>query len=75
MAKFRKVQFNMKRGCGYGQYLIEGTYRGKSITVHTTDSEAWDYIGDDSNKEKQLQARKHCYYKIVHAYEKINSIM
>jgi hypothetical protein len=67
---FRKVNFEMVRGNGYGQYVIIATYRGKKIKVHTTDSETWDWIDDDSNKEKHNDARRHCYYKIVEAYEK-----
>lgn len=72
MATFRKVNFTMRRGNGYGQYIIEAHYRGKDIKVHTTDSEAWDWINDDSNKEKHQEALRHCYYKIVEAYENYN---
>lgn len=68
MAKFRKVEFNMSRGNGYGQYLIHAKYKGKDLVIHTTDSEAWDYINDDSNKKKHDDAKRHCYYKIVDAY-------
>ena len=71
MANFRKVNFEMTRGNGYGQYFIIATYRGKSIKVHTTDSEAWDYINDDSNKEKHKYALRHCYNKIVTAYNNL----
>lgn len=66
---FRKVNFEMVRGNGYGQYVIVANYKGKAIKAHTTDSEAWDWIDDDSNKEKYDDARRHCYYKIVEAYE------
>lgn len=68
MAKFRKVEFNMSRGNGYGQYLIHAKYKGEDLVIHTTDSEAWDYINDDSNKKKHDDAKRHCYYKIVDAY-------
>ena len=68
MAKFRKVEFNMSRGNGYGQYLIHAKYKGKDVVAHTTDSEAWDYLNDDSNREKHNDAKRHCYYKIVNAY-------
>lgn len=66
--KFRNVAFTMTRGNGYGQYIIQATYRGQQVKVHTTDSEAWDYLDDESNKEKHNDARRHCYYKIVCAY-------
>lgn len=68
MAKFRKVEFYMSRGNGYGQYLIHAKYKGKDLVIPTTDSEAWDYINDDSNKEKHMNAKRHCYYKIVNHY-------
>ena len=71
MAKFRKVEISIgrsKRG-GYGQYTIYAKYRGKEIKVHTTDSEAFDWLEDDSNKELHQQAKRHCYSAIVRAYE------
>ncbi|WP_373731234.1 hypothetical protein [Bacteroides heparinolyticus] len=71
MATFRKVKFEMKRGNGYGQYIIEARYRGKEIKAHTTDSEAWDWINDDSNKEKHQEALRHCYNKIVETYNNL----
>lgn len=71
MATFRKVEFSMRRGNGYGQYIIEARYRGKDIEAHTTDSEAWDWIGDDSDKEKHNYSRRHCYYKIVEKYNEL----
>ena len=71
MAKFRKVELEIGRGNGYGQYIIYAKYRGKDIKAHTTDSEAFDWLNDDSNKEKHLQAKKHCYYKIVNEFSKL----
>lgn len=70
-ATFRKVEFTMSRGYGYGQYYIEARYRGKDIKVHTTNSEAWDWIKDDSNKEKHQDAKRYCYYQIVEAYNNL----
>ena len=72
MAKFRNVEFQMYRGKGYGQYIIKANYKGKDVVAHTTDSEAWDYLNDDSDKEKHLSAKRHCYYKIVDTYKKIS---
>lgn len=74
MAKFRKVEFEMTRGNGYGQYkVIAENYKGKRIAVHTTNSMAWDYINDEGDtkegREKHREALRHCYYKIVEAYE------
>lgn len=70
MATYRNIEFNMARGNGYGQYYIHANYKGKDIKAHTTDSEAWDYLDDDSNKEKHREALQHCYFKIVSEYEK-----
>ena len=67
-AKFRKVEITMTRAHGYGQYYIYANYRGKQIKVHSTDSEAFDYLDDDSNKEKHLEAKRYCYREIVRAY-------
>ena len=67
MQAFRKVKFTMEKLSGYGQYIIQGTYKGKDIKVSTTDSEAWDWLCDDSNPKKHLDAKRHCYMKIVQA--------
>lgn len=71
MYSFRKVQFTMERASGYGQYYIRGFYRGKAIKVHSTDSEAFDFLHDDSNDEKHQDAKRHCYNKIVEAYKNL----
>ena len=70
MATYRNIEFTMTRGGGYGQYYVHANYKGKNIKAHTTDSEAWDYLYDDSNKEKHREALQHCYFKIVAEYEK-----
>jgi hypothetical protein len=67
MQSFRKVKFTMEKSYRYGEYIIKGTYKGKNVIVKTTDSEAWDWFNDDSNKEKHMEAKIHCYMKIVHA--------
>ncbi len=64
---FRKIEFEMSKGNGYGQYIITGTYRGKTIITHTNDSEAWDWQRSDVKKEHNY-SRKHCYNKIKTAY-------
>lgn len=69
-AEFRSIEFTMSRGNGYGQYYVHATYKGEQIKAHTTDSEAWDYLEDDSNEEKHMAALRHCYNKIVAEYEK-----
>lgn len=69
MAKFRKVQFDMTRANGYGQYYIISTYKGVNIKIHTSDSEVWDYLNSDCEKGKD--SRRYCYNKIVNAYKNI----
>lgn len=72
--KFKQVNFRMERSYGYGQYkVIADNYRGKRIVAHTTDSEAWDWLDDEGTtkeeKEKHLDALRHCYRKIVETYK------
>lgn len=69
MATFRKVNLSIEKTGGYGHYIISATYRGKNIRVHTTDSECYDWLDDDSDKEKHQEAKRHAYYKVVEAYE------
>lgn len=75
MKKFNNVEMDMVRGTGYGQYEIYAKYKGILIKTHTTDSEAWDYFNDDSNKKKHRNALRHCYYKIVNAYNQIKDLL
>ena len=68
MATFRKVKLSIGKLSGYGQYEVSAKYRGKQIYAHTTDSECYDWLNDDSNKYQHQQAKKHAYGKIVDAY-------
>lgn len=68
-ATFRKVELSIRRGNGYGHYIISADYKGKHIEAHTTDSECFDWLNDDSNMEKHQDAKRHAYSKIVSAYE------
>ncbi len=65
---FNKVNFTISRTNQYGIYQITATYKGRDIITSTTDSEAYDFIDDDSNRTKQNDALRHCYNKIVAAY-------
>ena len=69
MATWRKVNLEIKRGSGYGQYIITANYRGKTVKAHTTDSECFDWLNDDTNKVLHREAKIHAYNKIVSAYE------
>lgn len=65
---FYRVAFTMERAGYYGHYVINANYRGKEIRVITTNSEAWDWLDDDSDKEKHQAARRACYFEIKKAY-------
>ena len=68
MAKFRKVEMEISRR-GQGNYIIYANYKGRKIKAYTNDSECYDWLEDDSNKEMHMEAKRHAYYKIVAAYE------
>ncbi len=68
---FRKVNFTIELTHMYGHYMIRAMYRGKEIKVMTTDSEAYDFLNDDSDKEKHQDARRHCYNKITDEYDRL----
>lgn len=68
MTTFRKVNLQIQRSSGYGHYVITANYRGKFIEAQTTDSQAFDWLNDDSDKAKHQEAKRHCYNKIVQAY-------
>jgi len=71
MATFRKVELNISRANGYGQYYLTAKYKGKEIKVHTTNSECFDWLNDESNKIKHQEAKKYGYNTIVNAYKSI----
>ena len=60
---------SIRRSNGYGNYIISGTVNGQFIEVPTTDSEAFDWLNDDSNEEKHQQAIAHCNMKLEMAYQ------
>jgi hypothetical protein len=69
MAKFRKVELRISKANGYGSYYITARYKGKDIKVHTNDSECFDYLNDDEDKERHQQAKRYAYSKVVSAYK------
>lgn len=56
------------RKVGYGQYVITGNYCGVDIDVYTTNSEAYDWLDDDSDIERHNDAKWYCYNAIVRCY-------
>ena len=73
--KFRKVEFTIRPTSSYGRYEIEAIYRGKKIKTYTNCSETYDFVDDDSNKEKWIDARKSCYVLIRLEYARENGII
>lgn len=66
---FKKVEFSIGYANGYGRYVIEADYKGKKVVAYTNDSEAFDYLDSDCDKQAAKDAARHCYFKIVSAYE------
>ena len=68
---YRKVALTIERSNGYGTYIISSNYRGKEIKVITHNSEAFDWLDDDSNKEKHQAAKKYCYREVREKWERL----
>lgn len=71
MANFKKIELSIGRGNGYGQYYILANYKNKTIEVHTTNSECFDWLNDDSNKQKHKEAKQYAYRMIVETYKNL----
>ena len=69
MATFRNINLLIRKTSMYGRYVINAKYKGRYVVVYTTDSECFDWLNDDSNKEKHLQAKRHAYSKVVEQYK------
>ena len=59
MATFRNINLLIRKTSMYG----------RDVVVYTNDSECFDWLNDDSNKEKHLQAKRHAYSKVVEQYK------
>lgn len=71
MKTYTIEQAEIKRGNGYGQYLITGIVNGVKLTVRTTDSEAFDYFNDEEYPDKQQDAIAHVNMKLELAYDNL----
>ena len=69
MATFRKVEMYISKGNGYGRYILQADYKGQNITAEITDSEVFDWLNDDSNKQKHQEAKRKAYEIIRTAYK------
>lgn len=65
----------MSKASGYGHFEIKGRINGEWVKVITTNSEAFDYINDDDNPEKQAEALQYCKRRLEMAYNYNKNIM
>ena len=70
-ANFRRIDIEMTSK-GRGQYRISAIYKGIQVNVHSTDSETYDWLNDDSNKEKHQDAKRSAYNAIVRQHNTIH---
>ena len=66
---YRNVIFFIEM-ISYGYYVISSDYKGKRVKVETHDSTLYDWVDDDSNKEKHQDALCGCYELIRQEYNK-----
>ena len=59
----------IKRGNGYGQYIVSGTVNGVDVTAHTTNSEAFDWFDDDSDMDKNQDAIDYVHSLLERTFE------
>jgi hypothetical protein len=62
---------NIKRGNGYGQYIVTGIVNGVDVTAHTTNSEAFDWFDDDSDMDKHQASIDYVDSLLVSTYENL----
>jgi hypothetical protein len=59
----------IKRGNGYGQYVVTGAVNGVEVAARTTNSEAFDWFNDDSNMDKHIEAVDYVNRLLERTYE------
>lgn len=70
--KYKSIEeITIEKTASYGHYIIKGVYKGVNLSVLTTDSECFDWLNDESNKEKHIEAKKHAYMKLMERYNQI----
>ena len=52
----------------YGHFELSGIVNGETIKIITTNSEAFDWLNDDENEEKHLEAIEYCHNRLEMAY-------
>lgn len=57
----------------YGHFKLSGLVNGEAISVITTNSESFDWLNDDENKEKNAEAIAYCERRLEMAYNYNNN--
>lgn len=65
------TEITIKRTKSYGHYRVTGTINSTEVSCITTDSEAFDYLNDDENSDKQAAAQAHCEMILELTYENL----
>lgn len=65
------TEITIKRTSSYGHYRVTGVVEGTEVSCITTDSEAFDYLNDDENSDKQAAAQAHCEMILELTYENL----
>jgi hypothetical protein len=53
-------EITIKRTSSYGHYRVTGVVEGTEVSCITTNSEAFDYLNDYDDADKQAAAQAHC---------------
>ena len=67
----KTTEIRIERTKSYGHYRVTGTINGTEVSCITTDSEAFDYLNDDENSDKQAAAQAHCELLLTLTYENL----
>lgn len=67
----KTTEIRIERTKRYGHYRVTGTINGTEVSCITTDSEAFDYLNDDENSDKQAAAQAHCEMILELTYENL----
>lgn len=73
MATFRRIELRVELTSSYGRYVVSAHYKGEDIKAVTTDAEIYDWLDDDSNREKHRWAKRAAYELIVREYKQNKS--
>jgi hypothetical protein len=67
----KATEIRIERTSSYGHYRVTGVVEGREVSCITTNSEAFDYLNDDEDAEKQAEAQAHCQMILELTYENL----